>query len=67
MYYIVDAGIDPELMCSRPWKASQLYTPDSQTLCYNTFKKILLEKEKKKIKEEDKNKKKNICELSKQS
>ncbi len=35
MYYIVEAGIDPELICSKLWKASQFYTPDSQTLFYN--------------------------------
>ncbi len=35
MYYIVDVGIDPELICSSQWKASQFYTPDSQTLYYN--------------------------------
>ncbi len=29
MYYIVDAGIDPELICSRLWK----------TLCCNKLKK----------------------------
>ncbi len=37
MYYIVDAGIDSELICSRLWKASQFYTPDSQILLYNNF------------------------------
>ncbi len=35
MYYIVDAGIDSELICSSLWKASQCYTPDSQILWYN--------------------------------
>ncbi len=39
MYYIVDARIDSELICSRLWKASQFYTPDSQTLLYNKKKK----------------------------
>ncbi len=38
MYYIVDVGIDPELICSRLGKASQFYNSDSQTLCYNKFK-----------------------------
>ncbi len=38
MYYIVDAGIDSELICSRLWKASQFYTHDSQILWYNNKK-----------------------------
>ncbi len=46
MYYIVNAGIEPELICSRLWKASQFYTPDSQTLCYNKFKKKKKKKKK---------------------
>ncbi len=33
MHYIVDAGIDPELICSRLWKASQFYTP-AQLTCH---------------------------------
>ncbi len=45
MYYIVDSGIDSEIICSRLWKASQFYTPHSQTLWYNKKKK---EKEKEK-------------------
>ncbi len=32
MYYIVYAGIDPELIYSKLLKASQLYTHDSQNL-----------------------------------
>ncbi len=39
MYYIVDAGIDHDLICLRLLKASQFYTHDSQTLYYNKFKK----------------------------
>ncbi len=38
MYYIVDAGIDPELICPRLCKVSQFYTPDLQTLCSNKKK-----------------------------
>ncbi len=45
MYYIVDAGIDYELICSRLWKASQFYTPDSQILWYNNNNKKKKKKE----------------------
>ncbi len=38
IYYIVDAGIYSELICSRLWKVSQFYTPDSQILWYNKKK-----------------------------
>ncbi len=45
MYYIMDAGIDSELICSRLWKASQFYTPYSQTVWKKNEKKKWKEKE----------------------
>ncbi len=35
--YIVDAGIDYELICSKLLKATQFYTPDPQTYCSNKY------------------------------
>ncbi len=49
MYYIVDAMIGFELICSRLWQASQFYTPDSQTVWYNKNKKNKQNKTKKTI------------------
>ncbi len=40
------SGIDSELICSRLWKASQLYNPDSQILWYNKNLKKEIKKKK---------------------
>ncbi len=37
MKYIVDAGIDSELICSMLLQASQFYTPDPQTYCSDKY------------------------------